>query len=893
MPTVRTPPRNCDPRGNRTLTLRRSAFVLALFAFLGVAAFSLHAQQTRPKRVLVISTGSRLAPGFITVDKELLQALDNIPGTPVEIYAENLDIIRFPTERARRVFSEYLTAKYADSYPDLVILVFVGNLSLSGSLLPQLFPRQQIIVAGLTEEDLNIREFGPLVGGVAQHVDPQANLDLILRVQPDTRRIVVLGGTADIDRHVVDRVRQVAGDFAGRIEFEFWDNRTMAQIRQGITSLPPHTVILFTRLFRDAAGQAFISADVGQSIAAAAKAPVYVMTDPSFGTGAVGGSLASVAAMGKRAGELSRHILTGSASAALPFEIRTESVPTFDWRALKRWGIAEDRLPQNSDVRYKPQTFWDEYRWYILAVLILLLVQSIVIIDLLIERRRRLRMQRELHESREMIDLAAGAGGLGLWARDLKSGAVWANATLRSLVGMEKTDPIQMTDVFEYFHPQDRARVIERMRRAEEGDVAFEGEVRIVLPDRTVRWLLAKGRSVPTKELQGRRRMGVVLDITERKRAEEELEKERAFLRQVIDAVPNFIFAKDREGRFTLANRALADAYGTTVENLIGKTDADFNTNRVEIEFFRRVDREVIDASVERFIPEERLTDTRGQVRWLQTVKRPIMRNGTAQQILGASTDITRRKETELQLQELRAELAHVARISTMGELAASLAHELNQPLTAMLSNAQAALRFLANNPADIDEVREILEDIVADNNRAGEIIRRMRMMVKKENAEFLPLNVASLIREVIDLLHSDAIFQDVQISLRLDDSLPPILGDRVQLQQVVLNLLLNAFDAMRNGPAERTVSIKTDIYGERMIRVSVRDSGTGLTEKLDKIVEPFYTTKPEGMGIGLSICRSIVETHNGHMWAENNAEERGATFYFTVPVAKPPPAGE
>jgi PAS domain S-box-containing protein len=843
---------------------------------------------------LILSTGTRFAPGFATVDKGLLEALGKMPAGTVEMYGENLDIVRFPTERFGHVFKEYLTEKYVENPPDLIILVYVGNLGTSGKLLEQLFPGKPVVVAGFTEEEVQPKQFSNIVSGVAQRVDPRASIELILRLQPETRRIVVVAGTVEVDRQVVNRVKEAATSFKGQVEFEFWDNRTVAELRQGVSALPARTAILFTRMFRDSAGQPVISSQMGQLIGQWANVPVYVMTDTSLGTGAVGGAVASVEAFGRRTGELARLILTGTDPQSLPFELRTDSVPTFDWRALKRWGIAEHRLPQNSDVRYKPQTFWGEYRWYIVAVLFLLLVQSVIIIDLLIERRRRLRMQRELHESREMIDLAASAGGLGLWARDLKSGVVWANATLRSLVGLEKTDPIQMTDVFEYFHPEERARVIEQMRRAEQGDLPFEGEARIVLPDKTVRWLLAKGRSVPTNEVQGRRRMGVVLDITERKRAEAALEKERAFLREVIDAVPNFIFAKDRDGRFTLANRALADAYGTTVEDLIGKTDADFNTNRVEVEFFRRVDREVIDASVERFIPEEHMTDAQGQVRWLQTVKRPIMRNGSAQEILGASTDITRRKETEIQLQELRAELAHVARISTMGELAASLAHELNQPLTAMLSNAQAALRFLANNPADIEEVREILEDIVADNNRAGEVIRRMRMMVKKENVEFIPLNIASLIREVIDLSHSDAIFQDVQISLRLDDNLPPVLGDRVQLQQVVLNLLLNAFDAMRSRPAaERRVSIKTDLYVDRMIRVSVRDSGTGLTEKLDKIIGPFYTTKPEGMGIGLSICRSIIETHNGHLWAEDNAAERGATFYFTVPVAKSALSGE
>jgi two-component system sensor kinase FixL len=338
-----------------------------------------------------------------------------------------------------------------------------------------------------------------------------------------------------------------------------------------------------------------------------------------------------------------------------------------------------------------------------------------------------------------------------------------------------------------------------------------------------------------------------------------------------------------------LANRAVADAYGTTVAGLIGKTDADFNPNREEVELFQRMDLTVLDTLQERFIPDEHLTDARGNVRWLQTVKRPIIdADGTARQVLGASSDITQRRETEMQLKAQRAELAHVARISTMGELAASLAHELNQPLTAILSNAQAALRFLTGEPVDLDEVRDILQDIVADDNRASEVVRHIRALVKKEEPKFDALDVAALIREVIELARSDAIMHHVRVrvSLESENDLPPALGDKVQLQQVVLNLMLNAFDAMNDSPeSDREVTLQVGLDGGKVIRVAVRDRGTGLRgDTMDKIFQPFYTTKPHGLGMGLSICRSIIEAQGGRLWAENNPG-RGATFYFTIPV--------
>ena len=245
-----------------------------------------------------------------------------------------------------------------------------------------------------------------------------------------------------------------------------------------------------------------------------------------------------------------------------------------------------------------------------------------------------------------------------------------------------------------------------------------------------------------------------------------------------------------------------------------------------------------------------------------------------------------RRRRGETDLRRNREQLAHVTRISTMGELAASLAHELNQPLTAILSNAQAAQRFLASKPADLREVQEILEDIVSDNNRAGEVIRRMRALVKKEELEFAPIHIASVIGEVVQLLHSDEILHNIHVELDCQDGLPNVRGDRVQLQQVILNLLMNAFDAMKQTPSQdREVMVRAHVNGDGVVEISVRDHGIGFpTDKLAKIFDPFYTTKRDGLGMGLAISRSIVEAHGGRLWAKNNTD-RGSTFYFTIPA--------
>lgn len=244
------------------------------------------------------------------------------------------------------------------------------------------------------------------------------------------------------------------------------------------------------------------------------------------------------------------------------------------------------------------------------------------------------------------------------------------------------------------------------------------------------------------------------------------------------------------------------------------------------------------------------------------------------------------RKQTELEAQRLRQDLAHIGRVSVMGELTASLAHELNQPLTAILSNAQAAQRLLAADVVNLEEVREILHDIVTDDKRAGDMIHRLRGLIKKGDLEFAALDLNEIVGEVAWLVRSDAILRNVSLRLEFADDLPKVRGDRVQLQQVVLNLVLNGLEAMReSGAGERTLVIRTAMDGASAVRVAVQDSGAGIDEKdLTRMFEPLYTTKAEGLGMGLAIVRTIVDAHGGGLQASNNPGG-GATVQFTLPT--------
>jgi signal transduction histidine kinase len=253
----------------------------------------------------------------------------------------------------------------------------------------------------------------------------------------------------------------------------------------------------------------------------------------------------------------------------------------------------------------------------------------------------------------------------------------------------------------------------------------------------------------------------------------------------------------------------------------------------------------------------------------------------------GIAREVTDRKYMEGELLKQRQQLAHLARVSILGELSGALAHELNQPLTSILSNAEAAQHFLGDKNLDLDEVRDILRDIVSDDKRAGDVIRRLRALLTRGEAQLQRVEIEQLLHDVLTLEHSDLIARNIRLKTRIPDYLPAVRADRIALQQVLLNLLLNACEAMStNAPDDRIVEVLAAMTEDgHQVRLSVVDRGRGINpEQLDHIFDPFFTTKSEGLGVGLAICRSIITAHAGRIWATNGTEQ-GAAFHFTVPV--------
>ena len=573
---------------------------------------------------------SRLLPALVEADAAFRSTVASSLGAPVIFHTEFLDLPPTPSAAYEHRLRDLLRVKYQDVHLDLIMAFASTALRIALDYRAELGPGVPIVFMAVDPVgDLRLPSD---VTGVLMIPDWMDTLGAALRLQPETRRVVVVSGTSALDPRRVAADRTAFADAPAHLEFTYVTDLPLEAVSARLAGLPHGTIVFLIGFLRDSTGRNLGAQEALKRLVERSRAPIYGVGGARMGHGIVGGRLIDFEKQGVRAGELGLRLLRGEALGPADIVTRNTNTYIFDWRQLRRWGLEEGRLPPGSVIRFREPSAWERYRWPIVGALVLVLLESLLIVGLVVQRARR-------------------------------------------------------------------------------------------------------------------------------KRAEAE-------------------------------------------------------------------------AAVQ------------------------------------------------------RGQLVHAQRVTAVGELAATLAHEINQPLGAIVSNAEAARRLVDPAEPKRTDLLETLDDIIDDGQRASEVIRRLRAMLRTGATEQKPCDVNGLIGEVLRFLDADLARAGISTELRLREGLPLVRGDAIQLQQVILNLTLNAEAAMADAADEpRRLTVETAEGAAGTVEVCIRDTGVGVKEgDLEHIFKPFVTTKVAGLGMGLSISRSIVEAHGGTIRAERNAE-RGLSVHVELPV--------
>ena len=492
-----------------------------------------------------------------------------------------------------------------------------------------------------------------------------------------------------------------------------------------------------------------------------------------------------------------------------------------------------------------------------------------------------LKKERTLHEFEERVALAAEAAHLGVWELNIQTNELWISDKACQLFQFEPETAVSYSAFQDRVHPEDRPLRHTAIQRAIETKGGYEIEYRTLLPDGTIRWMGGRGRFVNGENGETARLLGVSMDVTERKEAQE-------LFQLATEASPSGTLLVDEQGCIVLANAHAQQFFGYSREELLGKPVEFLLPDRFgashgnfRAEFLTKPEARAMGENRELFARRKNGTEFPVEIT-LNPIKTP---RGLL--VLASILDLSARKEGEEVARRQRDKIDLLTRVSLLGEMTAFLAHELNQPLAAILSNAIAGMRFIDKGQAAVETLREILADVVTDGRRAYDIIANVRNTIKKGGVTRQSINLNEIVAKAVHLMQTEGADHSCEVKTLLEGNLPTVEADPTQIQQVLINLLGNAFEAMRNAPADRRkVELATKRNGDESVLITVRDYGPGISDDVRKrLFEQFFTTKEDGLGMGLAIVHSIVESHCGKIEAEN-VEGGGAQFYVTLPMS-------
>ncbi len=873
--------------------------VVLLFVWLSMALSPIGARADgpgTPKGVLVLYWTGKDTPSNVIFDRRIQAVFRSAPAGSIEYYAEYLEADRFPGEGQSLLRSDYLRKKYADKRIDVIIAQSSTSLSFLLKYHNDLFPNVPIVYHTTSRPLPGEQSEGAGMTGVVVDRAYRNTLDVALRLHPMTRQALIITGTPERNRKLEMEVRRELNEFEGRVELTYLSDLPLDELVTQVKSAPSTSIILYVRYTHDVHGKTLDPYEALSIVTQSAKVPVYTSSVSLLGRGSVGGYAATLEDCATRAAEVAVRIVNGARPQDIPM-VDVPTVPVFDWRQLKRWGISESRLPAGSDLLYKELTFWDRYKWHVISIGSLFALEAFLILGLLVQRTRRKKVEVALAENAMRLRESQAIAHLGSFHWDVVANTVAWSDELYRIYGLKPGEsPITYESYIKQVHPDHREQVRGAVQRALSAREPFKHEYRIVRPTGEPRWIFTNSQPVIDASGTLIALQGICQDITDRKHAEEALrESEERARRTLVEQMLAGIAECDATGRFLLANQRYCDIMGYTEAELRGMRIQDI-THTDDLQRTTELYRRLVETG-EGYVFEKRYRRKDGSGVWAN-VNVSAVRNasGGVEKAVGVIIDITDRKRAEREReqslkQEKAARAAAQAANQSKDEFLAVVSHELRGPLNSILGYA----RLLRSAAVESPEIKKTVEIIERNGRMQLQLIEDLldtaRIISGKLKLEVRPASLISVITGALDVARPAARAKGIQLTTNLDPGAGQITGDPDRLQQVVWNLLSNA---IKFTPRSGRVELRLECLDDH-VRITVSDTGKGIeAEFLPFVFDRFSQSDSSssrrfgGLGLGLSLVKQLVELHGGTVEAASDGPSSGATFTVTLPQRAP-----